>query len=354
MTKALIKGNEAVVHGALAAGVRCYFGYPITPQNEIPELMSKILPANGGSFVPAESEIGAINMLHGAAACGTRAMVSSSSPGISLMQEGISYMAGSELPGVIVDMVRGGPGLGDIGPSQADYFQATRGGGHGDYRTPVLAPSTCQECYDMTIEAFEWAFKYRTPVLVLGDAMVGQMKEPVTYQAPAENLDSFFKKDASSSWCLEGYGSREPRLLKSVWLNDNYLSTRIEMLQKKYQSMQDEARAFSLYIDDADLIVIAYGSMGRIAHAAVEKLKEQGKRVGFIRPQTLYPFPTKILQDLTTKAKAVLVIEQNTGQMIEDVRLALQGRIPIMWHGVMPGCFPSEDNVMPAILKNLS
>ncbi len=349
--RALIKGNEAIVHGAMAAGVRAYFGYPITPQNEIPELFSALLPAVGGQFVQAESEVGAINMLLGAAATGVRAMVSSSGPGISLMQEGISYMAGSELPGVLVNMARGGPGLGDLGPSQGDYFQATRGGGHGDYRTLVLAPSTCQECHDMAILAFDLAFKYRNPVLIQADAMVGQMKEPAVCLPPAQP-SVFYDGDDTIPWRIEGFppGSRKRRLLKSVWLNDNYLAVRTRLLLDKYNAMQKEAMAEHFETADASLVLVAFGSMGRIAKALVVKLRREGKKVGLLRPQTLFPFPSHDLQNLAAQGKRFLVLEQNTGQMIEDVRLSLwESRAHVDWFGLMPGFFPSENDITDAV-----
>lgn len=347
----LIKGNEAVVHGALAAGVRCYFGYPITPQNEIPELFAALLPEQGGQFVQAESEVGAVNMLLGAAACGVRALVSSSGPGVSLMQEGLSYMAGSELPGVLVDMARGGPGLGDLCPTQGDYFQATRGGGHGDYRTLVLAPSTCQECHDMMPWAFDLAFRYRNPVLVLGDAMVGQMKEPVVCRPPAScgGPGEPWPGDEAASWRLEGKGKRPARLLKSVWLNNNDLSARTRRLMDKYAAAWAEARAELIGVDDAGLVLVAFGSVGRIARALVNRLRKEGKRLGLVRPLTLYPFPDAVLRSLAERGKRFLVLEQNTGQMVEDVRLAVDGRAPVDWFGVLPGRFPSEDDIFEPV-----
>lgn len=351
----LIKGNEAVVHGALAAGVRCYFGYPITPQNEIPELFASLLPEYGGQFVQAESEVGAINMLLGAAACGVRALVSSSGPGVSLMQEGLSYMAGSELPGVLVDMARGGPGLGDLCPTQGDYFQATRGGGHGDYRTLVLAPSTCQECHDMVPWAFDLAFRYRNPVIILGDAMVGQMKEPVVCLPPAAPAGpgDVRSGDGAQTWRLEGKGTRPARLLKSVWLNNNDLSVRTRILMDKYTAARSEARAEMVGVDDADLVLVAFGSVGRIARALVSRLRKEGKRPGLVRPLTLYPFPDDALRSLAEQGKRFLVLEQNTGQMVEDVRLAVAGRAQVDWFGILPGRFPGTDDILEAVLNAL-
>ena len=352
----LIKGNEAVAYGAIDAGCRCYFGYPITPQNEIPETLSALLPEVGGAFVQAESEIGSINMVLGAGACGIAAMTSSSSCGISLMQEGISYMAGSHVPGVIVNMTRGGPGLGDIGPSQGDYFQAVKGGGHGDYRTIVLAPATAQECYDMMFDAFYLSFKYRNPVVVLGDAIVGQIKEPVLREIPSgvPGVDGIAK--LSAPWRIEGYGKRndkDVRLLKSVYLAEGALAARNELLQEKYLAVQSEARSINHLCDDAELIIVAYGSIGRIAQSAVRQLREQGHKVGLLRPLTLYPFPAKDLQVLAKQGKRFLVLEQNTGQMVEDVRLSLEGSAPVAWYGIMPGLFIGADVLIDPILNVL-
>ena len=351
----LLKGNEAVVYGALAAGVRCYFGYPITPQNEIPELFASLLPEQGGQFVQAESEVAAVNMLLGAGACGVRALVSSSGPGVSLMQEGLSYMAGSELPGVLVDMARGGPGLGDLCPTQGDYFQATRGGGHGDYRTLVLAPSTCQECHDMMPWAFDLAFRYRNPVIVLGDAMVGQMKEPVVCLPPAVCGEPGASRpgDAAAGWRLEGKGARPARLLTSAWLNNNDLSVRTRRLMDKYASARAEVRAELVGVDDAELVLVAFGSVGRIARALVNRLRKEGKKTGLVRPLTLYPFPDEALHRLAGQGKRFLVLEQNTGQMVEDVRLAVEGRARVDWFGVLPGRFPGEDDIIGPVLGAL-
>ncbi len=355
--RVLIKGNEAIAFGAIDAGCRCYFGYPITPQNEIPEAMSGLLPKCDGSFVQAESEIGSINMVLGAGACGVAAMTSSSSCGISLMQEGISYMAGSHIPGVIVNMSRGGPGLGDIGPSQGDYFQSVKGGGHGDYRTLVLAPATAQECYDIMFDAFSLAFKYRNPIMVLGDAIIGQIKEPVLRKAPkdASGVEGF--KKLSAPWRVEGYKSRSDqttRLLKSVYLAEGALAARNELLQEKYTAMQVEARAVCHDCDDAELVIVAYGSIGRIAQSAVRHLRDQGHKIGLFRPVTLFPFPKAELQDLAKKGKRFLVIEQNLGQMVEDVRLALMGTdANVAWHGVMPGLFIGADALIQPIETSL-
>ena len=313
-----IKGNEAIARGALAAGVQCYFGYPITPQNDIPEFMSSAIVEAGGQFVQAESEVAAANMLMGAAACGVRALTSSSSPGVSLKQEAISYMAGSEIPGVIVNMSRGGPGLGDIGPSQGDYFQAVKGGGHGDYHLLVLAPGTVQEAYDLTIKAFELAFAYRNPVMILGDAIIGQMKEPVVPWKP-ENLD----QAEGQSWGLCGARGREPRLLKSLFLDDGALAGQNLKLAAKYEAMQAESDQEMFLTDDAELVVVAFGSIGRIVKSAVRKLRARGHRVGLVRPITLFPFPSAVLLDLARQGKRFLTIEHNMGQMVEDVRLAI-------------------------------
>lgn len=344
----LIKGNEAVAYAAVAAGCKCFFGYPITPQNEIPELLSKLMPANGGEFVQAESEVAAANMLLGAGACGVRAMTSTSGPGIDLMQEAISYMVGSQIPCVIVNMSRGGPGLGSIDASQADYYQATRGGSHGAGRTFVLAPSTCQECYDMVQEAFDIAFRYRTPVLVLGDAIIGQIKEPVLCHPPAHVPD-----DKTETWCLQGMGNRAPRLLKSVYLDDGALARHNAQLEAKYKAMQSDARAECVDIDDAELVVVAFGSIGRIARSAVQLARARGCRAGLFRPQTLFPFPSDRLEQLAAMGKRFLVIEQNAGQMVDDVRLAIRQHADADFFGVMPGIFVDADDLLEPILNRM-
>lgn len=355
----LIKGNEAVAFGAVDAGCRCYFGYPITPQNEIPEALSVLLPENGGQFVQAESEVAAVNMLLGAAACGVQAMTSSSGCGISLMQEGISYMAGSHVPGVIVNMQRGGPGLGDIGPSQGDYFQAVKGGGHGDHRNLVLAPATAQECYDFMFRAFALAFKYANPVMVLGDAIVGQIKEPVRRKPPAGALPPEEIRAMAADWRLEGFGARgrdaAPRLLKSVYLAEGALAERNRMLMRKYEAMRSECAWECTDTEDAEVIVVAFGSMARIARSAIRHLRGQGHKLGLFRPVTLYPFPDEALRALAP-GRRFLVIEQNIGQMVEDARLALCGTesaARVRWHGVMPGLFIGADALYAPMLEAL-
>lgn len=355
----LIKGNEAVAYGALDAGCRCYFGYPITPQNEIPEAMSRLLPENGGQFVQAESELAASAMLLGAGSCGIPAMTSSSSCGIALMQESLSYMAGSQIPGVIVNMMRGGPGLGDIGPSQGDYFQAVKGGGNGDHRNFVLAPSTAQECYDFMFRAFRLAFTFANPVMVLGDAIVAQIKEGVRRQPPEDALTSDDYAALSAAWRLEGYGRRgsaaKPRLLKSVYLAEGALAERNVLLMRKYEAMRAHVAWEEWQCEDAELIVVAFGSVARIARSAVRQLREQGSRVGLFRPITLFPFPEAALRRVA-RDRRLLVLEQNTGQMVEDVRLALDvlaRRSTVSWHGIMPGMFIGADDLVEPILTAL-
>ena len=343
-----VKGNEAVVHGAMAAGLKCYFGYPITPQNDVPEMLSSVLPKAGGEFVQAESEVAAVNMLLGATAAGVRSMTTSSSPGVSLMQEGISYMAGSELPGVIVNMVRGGPGLGDINSAQGDYFQAVKGGGHGDYRTLVLAPATCQEAYDHMILAFDLAFKYRNPVLVLGDAILGQMKEPLNPWTPKPPAAG-----EGEDWGLTGADKRPVRLLKSLFLAEGALAEHNRRLRAKHEAMRAEVRFESFLTDDADLVVCAFGSIGRIVKSTIRTLRKAGHKVGLFRPITLYPFPDQALAELAGQGKRFLTIEHNLGQMVEDVRLAIRTKADSDFYGFMPGDIPSPDDFEKPILDSL-
>lgn len=344
--KLFVKGNEAVAMAAIDAGCLLYFGYPITPQNDIPEYFSKHLRQAGGEFIQAESEIASINMLLGAAATGTRVMTSSSSPGISLMQEGISYMAGSELPAVIVNMSRSGPGLGGIAPSQGDYFQATRGGGHGDYRTIVLAPSSVQEIYDLTKLAFDLADRYRTPVVILGDALIGQMKEPLLKE---ENQEV---KGIQKAWALTGAKGRRPNRLKSLYLRDGELTEHNWRLYEKYQEIKEKEVLFETEnLEDARLAVVAFGSMARIARSAVEQGRAKGLRAGLIRPITVFPFPEKRLSDASQKIKRFLTVELNTGQMVEDVRLSVAGDARVYFYGRPPGSIPSPEEILEEIEK---
>ena len=342
--RVMVKGNEAVAMGALAAGCRFYFGYPITPQNEIPEYMSAELPKLGGTFIQAESEVASINMVLGAAATGVRVMTSSSSPGISLKQEGLSYLCGSEIPAVIVNMSRSGPGLGGIHPSQGDYFQATRGGGHGDYRTLVLAPSTAQENYDLTMLAFDLADKYRNPVLVLGDALLGQIKEPV-------ELRAYKKKPPAKPWALTGCAGRPAQLLKSLYLADGDLTAHNWKLFKKYQKMRQEARHELYRADDAEVILVAFGSVARILRTSVDLLRDKGRKVGLLRPITVYPFPDDAVRTAAQACGRLMVLELNTGQMVEDVRLAVEGSAQVGFYGCPPGTIPTPEDLAREVEK---
>ena len=342
----LVKGNEAIAMAAIDSGCFLYFGYPITPQNDIPEYLSKHLPPLGGDFIQAESEIASINLLLGASSTGARAMTSSSSPGISLMQEGISYMAGSELPGLIVNISRSGPGLGGISPSQGDYFQATRGGGHGDYRMIVLAPSTVQEMYDLTCLAFDLADKYRNPAMILGDALIGQMKEPLLRKKP-EGLNL-----PPKDWALTGANGRKRNRIKSLYLQDGELSEHNWKLYEKYERMKrEEVRFETLYADDADLVITAFGSMARVSKTCVDLARESGMKVGLFRPITLFPFPERALYEVSQKVKTFLTVELNTGQMVEDVRLSVQRDAEVHFYGRPPGSLPSPEEILEEVKK---
>jgi len=343
-----MKGNEAIAEAAVQACCRFYAGYPITPQNEIPEYMSRRMPEVGGVFIQAESELAAINMVYGASAAGMRAMTSSSSPGISLKQETISYLAGAELPAVIVHIQRGGPGLGNISASQSDYFQAVKGGGHGDYRMLVYAPCSLQEIWDLTMLAFDKADEYRNPVMLLGDGIVGQMVEPFhphTYQRP-----DLPEKD----WILNGCRNREPRVIKSLYMGDGELEMRNNLLQKKYALMKDrEVRAESYFVDDAEVIIVAFGIVARIALSSVIKLRRDGFRVGLFRPVTLFPFPENALFMLAEENRRFLVIEMNAGQMVEDVRLSVNGRSEVLFYGRPGGAILTPEEVRENVLQAL-
>jgi len=338
----LMNGSQTVGEAAVRAGCRYYFGYPITPQNELPEYLSARMPEVGGTFIQGESEVASINMVLGASVAGARTMTSSSSPGISLKQEGISYMAGMELPAVIVNMMRGGPGLGNIAPSAADYFQATRGGAHGDYRTPVLAPAGGQELVDLTVEAFDLADKYRTPVMLLGDGLMGQVMEPVVFPDFID-LKDLPEKD----WALRGCKGREARAIFSMILGQQGELYRHNLdLQKKYDRITaEEQRWETKYAEDAELIVVAYGTAARIAESAIEDLKTEGINAGLFRPISLWPYPLHALRELSKKAPKVAVFELCLGQMVEDVILSVGERAEIYFHGVPGGLIPTPAQV---------
>jgi 2-oxoglutarate ferredoxin oxidoreductase subunit alpha len=348
--KIFVKGNEAVAMAAIEAGCRCYFGYPITPQSDIPEYLSRELPKLGGEFIQAESEIGAINMLLGASATGARAMTSSSGPGISLKQEGISYMAGSELPGVIVDIMRAGPGLGGIDASQADYWQATRGGGHGGYRIIVLAPASVQEMYDLTMLAFDLSDIYRMPAMVLADSVIGQMKESVTPNPRPQTLLP------PKEWVVRGRAEGTPQnVVKSLYLGDGEMEAFHWKMHARYQELADmECRWEEVQTADAELIVTAFGSTSRIAKTAVAMAREAGMKVGLMRPITLFPFPKKTYAALSERCKLFLDIELSTGQMVDDVRLSVARDADVSFYGRPPGAgsLPTPEELFEQIKKN--
>lgn len=348
MPKQIMKGNEVCAEAALQAGCKFYAGYPITPQNEIPEYMSKRAKDFNSIFIQAEAELSAINMLFGASAAGFRCMTSSSSPGISLKQEGISYLAAGELPCIIVNIVRGGPGLGNIMASQADYFQATKGGGHGDYHMIVIAPSTLQEVYDLTMKAFDYADYYRNPVMILGDGLLGQMFEPVEIK-PYRPILKLPKKD----WILDGCKGRAPRVIKTLWLHpsDSLMKRNIH-LNEKYKKIQKELSLVeTLQTEDAELIIVAYGITARIAKAAIEKARKESLKVGLIRPITLWPFPSQAISKAAEKTKKFLSVEMSNGQLIEDVKLSLFGKsgIQVEHFGIGGGWYPSPNNICEKI-----
>ena len=344
----LMKGNEAIAEAAIQAGCRFFFGYPITPQNEIPEYMSKRMPkVDGGCFLQAESEVAAINMVYGAAGAGARVMTSSSSPGISLKQEGISYIVGAELPCVIVNMVRGGPGLGSIQPAQSDYYQSTRGGGHGDYRMLVLAPSSVQEAVELTQQAFDLADKYRNPVLVMGDGLIGQMMEPV--QMPDYVKPELPEKTWAATGWKPGCG-RERAVINSLYIDPTKLEEHNRKLFAKYAVMeQEECRWQEEMTEDADYVIVAYGTTARIARSAMRKLRENGLKVGLIRPITLWPFPNAPIQKAAEHAKAFLTVEMSMGQMVDDVRLAVNGKKPVSFYGRTGGIVPTVREIVEQI-----
>lgn len=346
-TKVLMKGNEALAEAAIRAGVKAYFGYPITPQSEILEYLARELPKRGGALVQAESEVASINMIYGAAATGERVMTSTSSPGFSLMQEGISYIACAELPCLLVNVVRGGPGLGTIQPSQSDYFQAVKGGGHGDYRMIVLAPNSVQEMADLVYLGFDLADKYRMPVTILVDGALGQMMEAVEfheYKIKEHLVDH-------STWATTGkQNGRERHIITSLFLDPEIMEGVNKRLQEKYRTIQSrEVRYEAVMSEDADFLLVAYGLSSRVCHKAVEMARGEGLRVGLLRPQTLFPFPAEQLNLLAGQVSAMLVVEMNAGQMVEDVCLSVNGKVPVEFYGRMGGMIPAPEEILEKI-----
>ncbi len=343
MRKQLIKGNEAIVKSAVLAGCRAFYGYPITPASEIAEAAALYLPQVGGVFVQAESEVAAINMVFGAASVGVRVMSASSGPGISLMQEGLSYIAGAELPCVIADIMRGGPGLGNIGPEQGDYHQVVKCGGHGNYKTIVLAPDSAQEMADLTALAFDFADRYRNPVFVLTDACIGQMMEPVEFRAEAI-------LPPRPDWVVDGTPETRKNLITSLYLEPDVLEAHIRKLEAKYRRAEQEAVRFeSIQTEDAEIVLVGYGIVGRLLKAVVQHTRARGMRVGLLRPISLYPFPVQELRRLSRRTRLFLTVEMSSGQLVEDVRLALEGRRPVELYTRVGGNVPSEQEIREVV-----
>ena len=336
----LMKGNEAMAEAAIQAGCDAYFGYPITPQSEVPEYLSREMQLRGGVFLQAESEVAAINMVYGAAGAGARVMISSSSPGISLMQEGISYIACAQLPCLIVNVNRGGPGLGTIQPSQGDYFQSTKGGGHGDYRLIVLAPNSVQEMADFVYLGFELAEKYRNPVLMLSDGAIGQMMERVVFRKKE-------LKKVDKPWATTGKTpDRQRNIITSLFMQPEVMEkVNLSLLAKYKEIEKNEVRYEEIMTDDADFLIVAYGLSARIAHKTIELARESGLKWGLLRPITLFPFPYDKIKELSSKVKAISTVELNMGQMLEDVRLAVEGKVPVSHYGRLGGIIPSPEEV---------
>ncbi len=346
--KVLVKGNEAVAEAAILSGCRYFFGYPITPQTEISAYMAKRMPKIGGVFLQAESEVSAANMVYGAAGAGARVMTSSSSPGISLKAEALSYMAGADLPCVIVNIMRAGPGLGGIQASQSDYFQATKGHGHGDYRVIVLAPSSVQEIIDMTADAFDMADIYRMPVMILGDGMLGQMMEPVSFEKKETG-----RQVPEKTWATTGTNmEREHNIINSLYIEPDYLEKLVLERYEKYAHIEATEKKYEAYkTDDAEFILTAYGSVARICKNAVDALREQGIKAGLIRPITLWPFPSEAYVEHTKNAKAVMSVEMSMGQMVEDVKLAVNGKVPVHFFGRTGGNIPYPNEIIEEVKK---
>lgn len=347
MSKVLMKGNEAVGAAAIEAGCRYFFGYPITPSSEIPEYMALTMPGVGGVFLQAESEIAAINMVYGAGGAGARVMTASSSPGISLKQEGITYCAGAEIPCVIVNMMRGGPGLGSIQPSQADYFQSTRGGGNGDYRTLCYAPASVQEIVDYVITAFDKADQYRTPVLIAADGMIGQMMEAVEFKE-REKIDL-----PPKDWATTGtLGKRKPNIINSLYLQAEELEVHNDNLEKKYKEIEKNEVLYEAFgLEDAEVVCVAYGTTSRIVKSAMKLAEKKGIKVGMIRPITLWPFPYDVFKEIGPNAKGILAIEMSTGQITDDVKIGIEGRLPVYFHGRAGGMTPVPGSILHEIEK---
>lgn len=343
--KLLMKGNEVIAEAAIRAGCRYYFGYPITPQTELMHYMAKKMPKIGGVFIQAESEVSAINMVYGAASAGKRVLTSSSSPGISLKQEGISYASGAQLPAVVVNIMRGGPGLGGIQPSQSDYFQATKGGGHGDYHLVVLAPASVQELYELTVEAFNIADRYRIVTMILGDGVLGQMMEVVKFR-DKENVETYDK-----SWATCGHeNKRKHNTITSIHIDPAVLEQWNIGLQEKYRLITGKEQRYELYnCDGAEIIMVAYGTVARICKGVVREAAEKGIRLGLIRPITLWPFPVEGFEKIIDIPKAFLTVEMSSGQMLEDVRLTVNGRKPVYFKGRMGGMIPTVNDIMSKV-----
>ncbi|MDE6248769.1 MAG: 3-methyl-2-oxobutanoate dehydrogenase subunit VorB [Paramuribaculum sp.] len=352
----LMKGNEVIAHAAIRYGVDGYFGYPITPQSEVLETLEELMPweTTGMVVLQAESEVASINMVYGGASTGKAVMTSSSSPGVSLMQEGLSYIAAGELPVLVVNVMRGGPGLGTIQPSQADYFQATKGGGHGDYHYIVLAPATVQEMADFVGLGFDLAFKYRTPAMLLADGIVGQMMEKVVLPPfrPRRTPEQIAEQ---CPWAVTGHAERRghPNVLTTLELDSAKMEVNNERFQKTYREIEEnEVRYEEYYTEDAEYLMVAFGSIARICLKAIEDARAQGLKIGLIRPITLWPFPTKVLREKAENLKGILTVELNAGQMIEDVRLAVEGKVPVYHYGRMGGIVPNPQEVLDAFYKD--
>ncbi len=344
----LCKGNVAVVKGAIMAGCKSYYGYPITPASEIAEYAALLFPQVGGTFLQAESEVSAINMVYGAASAGQRTMSASSGPGLSLMQEGMSYLAGSELPCVIVDIVRGGPGLGNIAPEQSDYFAIVKGGGHGCYRNIVLAPASVQEMFDYTIKAFELADKYRNPAVIMTDGYVGQMMEP---------LDINYREIVAPEkpWAVKGTRETRKNLISSIYLTPDLLEAHVRHLEAKYKEIEAKEAMYETYMaEDAEILVVGHGIVSRVLRSTVDMARAQGMKVGLFRPITLWPFPSQELAKAAKHAACVMVVELSTGQMVEDVKLALNGKVPVEFYGRVGGNVPSAEEINAELFSRVA